>query len=268
MPNAYLQGIQKASDNQAQIRNDVHAVAINWFVNRCPLVTRLPRVPVGSTTFTMVKRAVRSRQATLAASVVAGDSQISLVDASPFMNGDVLELNLRRANRDHRGPQHSDERGDRPSRSGRNDAGHRRGKRCDPAHCQQPYRRRDQPERYRVQAGGRCSVLPDVPASRSRWVVRFRRRRAIRWRPVCILRSSSARWMRLQNLMDDMEVFELLRARRGPGGIGSSQAEGGPRPADQQSYDVPDERGGLQADRSDPRHAGAVPRSGRCRRTC
>ena len=45
MPNAYLQGIQGVYDNQAQIRNDVHIVAINWFVNRCPLVTRVPRVP-------------------------------------------------------------------------------------------------------------------------------------------------------------------------------------------------------------------------------
>jgi hypothetical protein len=92
MPNAYLQGIQNVLDNQAQIRNDVHVVAINWFVNRCPLVTRLPRVPVGSTTFTMVNRSFRSRFATLAAPVTIGDTQITLADASPFMNGDVLEL--------------------------------------------------------------------------------------------------------------------------------------------------------------------------------
>lgn len=92
MPNAYLQGIQNALDNQAQIRNDVHAVAINWFVNRCPLVTRLPRLAVGSTTFSMVNRAFRARVATLAAAVVADDAQLQLVDASPFMNGDVLEL--------------------------------------------------------------------------------------------------------------------------------------------------------------------------------
>lgn len=92
MPNAYLQGIQGAFDNQAQIRNDVSAVAINWFVNRCPLVTRLPRLSVGSTTFTMVNRAFRSRIATAAAALAVGDTHIALVDASPFMNGDVLEL--------------------------------------------------------------------------------------------------------------------------------------------------------------------------------
>ena len=59
MPNAYLQGIQTAFDNQAEIRNDIYVVATNWFVNRCPLVTRTPRVPVGSTTFTIVSRSFR-----------------------------------------------------------------------------------------------------------------------------------------------------------------------------------------------------------------
>ena len=92
MPNAYLQGIQGAFDNQAQIRNDIYAVTSNWFVNRCPLVTRSPRVPVGSTTFTIIRRGYRSRVAVLAAPVATGDVQISLVDASAFMVGDVLEL--------------------------------------------------------------------------------------------------------------------------------------------------------------------------------
>jgi hypothetical protein len=91
MPNAYLQGIQNALDNQAQIRNDVHAVAINWFVNRCPLVTRLPRVPVGSTNFTMVNRAYRARLGAVSAAATATDTALTMADASPFMNGDVLE---------------------------------------------------------------------------------------------------------------------------------------------------------------------------------
>ena len=92
MPNAFLQGIQGSFDNQAQVRNDVHVVAINWFVNRCPLVTRVPRVPGGSTTFTMVNRSFRNRLATLTAAASATDAQISLADASALMNGDVLEL--------------------------------------------------------------------------------------------------------------------------------------------------------------------------------
>ena len=92
MPSSYLQGIQSAFDNQAQIVNDVAVVSTNWFVNRCPLITRTPRVPVGSTTFTIVSRGFRPRVATLASPIAAGDGQISLVDATPFMNGDVLEL--------------------------------------------------------------------------------------------------------------------------------------------------------------------------------
>jgi hypothetical protein len=92
MPNAYLQGIQTAFDNQAEIRNNIYVVASNWFVNRCPLVTRVPRVPVGSTTFTIVSRGYRPRTATLASSVAASDTQITLTDVSPLMNGDVLEL--------------------------------------------------------------------------------------------------------------------------------------------------------------------------------
>lgn len=92
MPNAYLQGIQGAFDNQARIRNDIYVVTSNWFVNRCPLVTRTPRLPVGSTTFTMIKRGFRTRIATVAIPFAAGDGQITLVDASAFMTGDVLEL--------------------------------------------------------------------------------------------------------------------------------------------------------------------------------
>jgi len=92
MPSSYLQGIQTAFDNQAEIVNDIYVVSTNWFVNRCPIVSRTPRVPVGSTTFTIVSRGFRPRIATLAAAVAAGDSQLTLADVSPFMNGDVLEL--------------------------------------------------------------------------------------------------------------------------------------------------------------------------------
>ena len=92
MPNAYFQGIQGAFDNQTQIRNDIYVVAANWFVNRCPLVTRVPRVPAGSTSFSIVSRAFRARTAVIAAAFGAADTTIGLLDASPFMNGDVLEL--------------------------------------------------------------------------------------------------------------------------------------------------------------------------------
>src|SRR4051794_37226478 len=92
MPSSYLQGIQLAFDNQAEVVNDIYVVTSNWFVNRCPIVTRTPRVPVGSTTFSILSRGFRPRVAALGAAVAPADSQITLVDASPFMTGDVLEL--------------------------------------------------------------------------------------------------------------------------------------------------------------------------------
>lgn len=92
MASSYLQGIQTAFDNQAEVRNDIHVVSTNWFVNRCPLVSRTPRLPVGSTAFSMIKRSFRTRIATLASPVAAGDTQITLIDAGSFMNGDVIEL--------------------------------------------------------------------------------------------------------------------------------------------------------------------------------
>jgi hypothetical protein len=92
MASPYLQGIQTAQDNSPQIRNDVSVVAINWFVNRCPLVTRLPRLSIGSTLFNMINRAQRPRFTALTAAVTVGDDSVKVVDAAAFMNGDVLEL--------------------------------------------------------------------------------------------------------------------------------------------------------------------------------
>lgn len=92
MPSSFSQGIQLVNDFKDQIRNEIHAVTMNWFVNRCPLVTRLPRVPVASTSFTIVNRSARPRTLKLAAAVAAGDASITFSDAGWLMVGDVLEL--------------------------------------------------------------------------------------------------------------------------------------------------------------------------------
>jgi hypothetical protein len=92
MSEQFLQGIFGTFDNQAQVRNEITVVAINWFANRCPLVTRVPRVPVGSTTFSLVNRSYRTRNFTLAANALSTDTTLTLADASPIMNGDVIEL--------------------------------------------------------------------------------------------------------------------------------------------------------------------------------
>lgn len=91
MPANFVQGIQLVNDFRDQIRNEIHAVTMNWFVNRCPLVTRLPRVPVASTTFTIVNRSARPRTARLALALAAGDTTARFHDVSYLMVGDVLE---------------------------------------------------------------------------------------------------------------------------------------------------------------------------------
>lgn len=44
--------INTTYDHANELRNDIHVVSTNWYVNRCPLVSRLSRVPIGTTTFT------------------------------------------------------------------------------------------------------------------------------------------------------------------------------------------------------------------------
>lgn len=91
MPASFAQGIQLVNDFKDQIRNEIHAVTMNWFVNRCPLVTRLPRVPVASTAFTIVNRTARPRTLRLVLALAAGDTSAKFNDVSYLMIGDVLE---------------------------------------------------------------------------------------------------------------------------------------------------------------------------------
>ena len=92
MPSTFSQGIEFVNDFKDQIRNEIHAVSMNWFVNRCPLVTRLPRIPVASTTFTVVSRTARPRTLKLGAALSSIDSSATFSDATYLMVGDVLEL--------------------------------------------------------------------------------------------------------------------------------------------------------------------------------
>ncbi len=92
MPSTFAQGIELLQDFAGQIRNEIHAVSMNWFVNRCPLVSRLPRIPVESTTFAVVSRVARPRTLKLGAAVAATDTSMTFLDATYLMVGDVLEL--------------------------------------------------------------------------------------------------------------------------------------------------------------------------------
>ena len=86
-------GFLTAYDSQNQIRNEISSVAVNWFINRTPLITRLARVPVGSVAYSIVTRKFRPRVTTLGAAIASTSATtITLSDASPFMNGDVLQI--------------------------------------------------------------------------------------------------------------------------------------------------------------------------------
>lgn len=93
MSTLFSQGIIGVGDNAAQIRNDISVVAVNWFANRCPLVTRSRRLPVGSLDFTIVSRNYRPRSFVLNAAVANNTvTTITLTDVSSLMSGDVLQL--------------------------------------------------------------------------------------------------------------------------------------------------------------------------------
>ena len=195
MPNAYLQGIQGAFDNQAEIRNDIYVVASNWFVNRCPLVTRIPRVPVGSTTFTIVSRSFRPRVATARRRRRRGRHPDRPGRRQPVHERRRPRAGLGRAGRDHRRPEPRDQHRPGPPR--------RRGD-----HRRRPARPTtsirliaQQPDRAprSTRTASRCSRSASPSSARpgstrSRSAARSRRRRRSRPRRASGRRSSRTRW--------------------------------------------------------------------------
>lgn len=94
MPDTNSIGFLAAFDTQNEIRNDISNVAINWFINRTPLITRLARKPSGSVSYTIVTRKYRPRVFTIAAAIAGSGTTATLTlnDTSPLMVGDVLEF--------------------------------------------------------------------------------------------------------------------------------------------------------------------------------
>ena len=77
--------------NAGIVPSEVFGVAINYFVNRTPLLTRLPKVPVGSPNFLITNDNYRPRTTTVGATpVLAGDGTITFTDGSVFDTGDTL----------------------------------------------------------------------------------------------------------------------------------------------------------------------------------
>jgi Family of unknown function (DUF5309) len=62
------------------------------FINEAPLLMRLPRKPAISESYNIITYDVRPRTYTLNAAITTGGTTLTLVDATPLMPGDVLEL--------------------------------------------------------------------------------------------------------------------------------------------------------------------------------
>lgn len=95
MPSEYSQGMpvgQYDAFNAGVIPADVFGVAINWFVNRTPLTSRLPKQPVGSPEFKITVDAWRSRDYTFTAAIADGvATSVTPSDATALIEGDVLQ---------------------------------------------------------------------------------------------------------------------------------------------------------------------------------
>ncbi|MDE2100493.1 MAG: DUF5309 family protein [Patescibacteria group bacterium] len=91
----YDRGIQTpyVSVNAGIVPEAVFGVGINWFINRTPLLSRLPAFPVGSPSFNIENINYRPRSMALSASYTTGsDTTISFTDASWLTEGDVLTI--------------------------------------------------------------------------------------------------------------------------------------------------------------------------------
>ncbi|WP_422932052.1 SU10 major capsid protein [Singulisphaera sp. PoT] len=85
------QGIVLQPGQSAQVRDEISVIAIAWFPNRNPFITRFRKVPVTSPTFHIVTRRFKPRTVTAAASFNNSVTTLTLADASYLANGDVLE---------------------------------------------------------------------------------------------------------------------------------------------------------------------------------
>ncbi len=83
---------QFSAFNAGVIPNDVFGVAINWFVNRTPLLSRLPKLPTGSPQFLVTNDNYRPRSQALTASYGTTGTTLTVADATEYDIGDVLQI--------------------------------------------------------------------------------------------------------------------------------------------------------------------------------
>ncbi len=81
--------------NAGVVPPDVFGTAIDWFVNRTPLFSRLPKLPVGSVEFRMTNdnfRPSSTTQGVNGPNINTSVTSLVVTDASIFMKGDVIQI--------------------------------------------------------------------------------------------------------------------------------------------------------------------------------
>lgn len=90
---AYSQGIALPYGQRLATPDDYLRIAINYFPNRVPLITRLSRRPVGAMAVKLVGCDYRPRAGTLGGAVADGSTTtITLTDATFVLLGDILKI--------------------------------------------------------------------------------------------------------------------------------------------------------------------------------
>lgn len=85
---------QYSAFNAGVIPSDVFGVAINWFVNRTPLISRLPKLPTGSPQFLITNDNYRPRSNPMndSGGIDNSTTTMGVTDGSIFDVGDVVQV--------------------------------------------------------------------------------------------------------------------------------------------------------------------------------
>jgi hypothetical protein len=87
----FVQGIYGYPDAAPALPKSYQGVSNEWYINRTPLFTRLPKAPVGAPKFQLIGHKFRTRTSTVNGAIADGvATSIVFADASNLMVGDVL----------------------------------------------------------------------------------------------------------------------------------------------------------------------------------
>lgn len=78
--------------NQSEAETRIDAYAREVYLSNAPLLLTLPTMPAPGDQWTVTGETVRPQTAVLNAAIGTGDATITLVDATPFQIGDVLQI--------------------------------------------------------------------------------------------------------------------------------------------------------------------------------